>query len=95
VRYKTVLKNFIERNFPESDLILSFDKLVEPEKGDKRWRYNKDDRIKIYTMIKEELKGIKNIKLGLGAEVPKLWDDLGLDKDGVHCSVVHQYNKNV
>jgi hypothetical protein len=42
-------------------------------------------------MLKDELKGIKNIKLGLGAEVPELWDDLGLDKAAVHCNVVHQY----
>jgi DNA repair photolyase len=91
VRYKTVLKNYIERNFSNSDLILSFNKLVAPEKGDKRWRYSKDDRIKIYSMIKDELKEIKNIKLGLGAEVPELWDNLGLDKARVHCNVVHQY----
>jgi DNA repair photolyase len=94
VRYKTVLKNFIERNFSESDLISSYDMLVEPEKGDKRWRYSKDERIKIYSIIKDELKGIKNIKLGLGAEVPDLWDELGLDKARVHCNVVYQYDKN-
>lgn len=93
VRYKTILKNFIERNLSDSDLISSFDKLVAPEKGDKRWRYDKDERIKIYSMIKEELKEIKNIKLGLGAEVPELWDKLGLNKGDVHCNVVHQYKK--
>ncbi len=93
VRYKTVLKNFIERNLSDSDLTSSFDKLVAPEKGDKRWRYDKDERIKIYSMIKEELKEIKNIKLGLGAEVPELWDELGLNKGDVHCNVVHQYKK--
>ncbi|MCZ7616360.1 MAG: hypothetical protein M5T52_23095 [Ignavibacteriaceae bacterium] len=59
VRYKTILKNFIERNFSDSDLTSSFDKLVAPEKGDKRWRYDKDERMKIYSMIKEELNGIK------------------------------------
>jgi len=94
VRYKTVLKNFIERNFPESDLISSFDKLVVPEKGDKRWRYDKDERIKIYSIIRDELKGIKNVKLGLGAEVPAIWDELGLNKSDVHCNVVHQYDKS-
>jgi len=45
-------------------------------------------------VIKDELKGIKNIKLGLGAEVPDLWDELGLDKNRVHRNVVHQYDKN-
>ena len=95
VRYKTLLKNFISNTFPNSGLTFSFNKLVVPEKGDKRWRYSKEDRIKIYSIIKEELKGIKNIKLGLGAEVPELWDDLGLDKARVHSDVVYQYgNKN-
>lgn len=93
VRYKTVLKNFIEKTFPSSDLISSYDKLMQPEKGDKRWRYNKEDRIKIYKMIKDELRGIKNIKLGLGAEVPELWDDVGLDKTLVHENFVHQYKR--
>ena len=90
VRYKTVLKNFITRTFSNSDLISSFDKLVEPEKGDKRWRYGKDERIKIYSMIQDELKGIKNVKLGLGAEDPAIWDELGMNKGDVHCNVVHQ-----
>jgi DNA repair photolyase len=93
VRYKTVLKNFIERNFSDSDLISSFDKLDSPEKGDKRWRYGKNERIKIYSMIKNELKEIKNVKLWLGAEIPELWDELGLNKGDVHCNVVHQYKK--
>jgi len=94
VRYKTVLKNFITRTFSNSDLISSFDKLVEPEKGDKRWRYGNDERIKIYSMIKNELKEIKNVKLWLGAEVPELWDELGLNKGDVHRDVVHQEDKN-
>ncbi len=56
---------------------------------------NKDCFLKkIYSMIKDELKGIKNIKLGLGAEVPELWDELGIEKTSVHCNVVHQHNKN-
>jgi len=94
VRYKTILKNFITRIFPNSELTSSFNKLVEPEKGDKRWRYGKDDRIKIYSIIKDELKGIKNIKLGLGTEVPELWDDVGLDKNMPHSDVVYQYKEN-
>lgn len=94
VRYKTVLKNFIERNFSDSDLITSFDKLDSPEKGDKRWRYGKDERIKIYSMIKNELKEIKNVKLWLGAEIPELWDELQMNKSDVHSNVVYQEDKN-
>jgi DNA repair photolyase len=43
VRYKTVLKNFITKTFPKSALISSRYELVVPEKGDKRWRYDKDE----------------------------------------------------
>ena len=44
-------------------------------------------------MIKDVLKEVKNVKLWLGAEVPELWDALGMDKAIVHSNVVHQYNK--
>jgi len=94
VRYKTVLKNFISKTFSDSNLISSFDKLVAPQKGDKRWRYDKDERIKIYSMIKNELKEIKNVKLWLGAEIPELWDELGMNKCDVHRDVVYQENNN-
>jgi hypothetical protein len=36
------------------------------------------------------IKGGDMIKMK-GAEVPELWDDLGIDKTSVHCNVVHQY----
>ncbi len=94
VRYKTVLKNFIERTFSNSDLISSFDKLDAPEKGDKRWRYGKNERLEIYRMIKDELNEIKNVKLGLGAEDPSIWDELGMNKYDVHCDVVYQENND-
>jgi len=93
VRYKTRLKNYITKTHPNSGLITRNQKLVEPEKGDKRWRYSKEERIKIYSVIKDELKYVPNIKLGLGSENPELWDELGLDKTDIHSSVVYQYKQ--
>ena len=91
VRYKTVLKNYIKRVHPRSGLISSNQHLVAPQPGDKRWRYNKDERLKIYQVIQDELKSVPSVKLGLGSENPELWDDLGLDKANIHSGVVYQY----
>ena len=91
VRYKTRLKNFITRTHPNSDLITRNQQLCEPEPGDKRWRYSKEERRKIYQVIQDELKSVPSVKVGLGSENPELWDELGLDKTDVHSGVVYQY----
>lgn len=91
VRYKTVLKNYIKRVHPKSGLISRNQQLVAPQPGDKRWRYSKDERLKIYQVIQDELKSVPSVKLGLGSENPELWDDLGLDKTDIHSGVVYQY----
>ena len=93
VRYKTRLLNFIKKTHPKSDLVSKNQQLVAPEKGDKRWRYSKEERLKIYQIIKNELKNVPNIKLGLGSENPELWDELGLDKSGIHTDTVFQYKQ--
>ena len=92
VRYKTRLKNYISKVHPKSGLISRDQQLCEPEEGDKRWRYSKEERLKIYQVIKGELKSVPTVKLGLGSENPDLWDDLGLDKTDIHSGVVFQYN---
>jgi len=93
VRYKTRLKNYIATTHPNCGLINRNQKLVEPEKGDKRWRYSKEERIKIYGAIRDELKDVPSIKLGLGSEHPELWDELGLDKTDIHSGVVYQHKQ--
>ena len=84
VRYKTRLKNYISQTHPRSGLVSRDQCLLEPEKGDKRWRYSKEERIKIYNIIKDELKDVPSIKLGLGSENPEIWDEIGLDKNDIH-----------
>ena len=91
VRYKTRLKNYIKNVHPTSGLITRNQQLTKPAKGDKRWRYSKDERLKIYKVIQNELKSVPSVKLGLGSENPELWDELGLDKSDIHSGVVYQY----
>lgn len=93
VRYKTRLKNYITTTHPKCGLITRNQKLVAPAKGDKRWRYGKAERLKIYQVIKNELKSVPSVKLGLGSENPEIWDDLGLDKTDIHSGVVYQYKQ--
>ena len=94
VRYKTRLKNYIDNTHPRSGLITRNQQLCEPEQGDKRWRYSKEERLKIYQVIQDELKSVPSVKLGLGSENPELWDDLGLDKGDIHSGVVYQYSED-
>ena len=93
VRYKTSLMNDIKEVYPNSGLVSRNQKLVEPEKGDDRWRYSKEERIKIYSIIKSELDDVPNVALGLGSENPEVWDELGLDKTDIHSGVVCQYTE--
>ena len=74
------MKNYINKVHPNSGLLSRNQRLVEPEKGDKRWRYSKEERLKIYSIIKDELDDVPNVALGLGSENPQLWDELGLNK---------------
>jgi DNA repair photolyase len=92
-RYKTHLMNYIKKIHPKSGLFSRIQKLVEPQKGDKRWRYSVADRLNIYKVVQDELKNVSGVKFSLGAEYPVVWNDLGLDKRDIHSDVVYQYTK--
>jgi len=92
VRYKTRMKNYIKNVHPRSGLFSANQQLVEPEPGDKRWRYSRDERLKIYKVIQDELKSVPSLKLGIASEHPELWGELGLDKGDIHSGVVYQYS---
>lgn len=94
VRYKTRLKNYITKVHPKSGLTSRNQQLVEPQPGDKRWRYSTDERLKIYRVIQAELKSVPSVKMGLGSENPELWGALGLDKADIHSGVVYQYSED-
>jgi DNA repair photolyase len=92
VRYKTQLKNYIKTCYPKSGLLARTQQLVEPEEGDNRWRYGEEERIKIYSIIKDELQNVSNIKLELASENPELWNKLGMNKNNIHEDVVYQFH---
>jgi hypothetical protein len=94
VRYKTRLKNFIEKTHLNSGLLSASQDLQEPEKGDKRWRYNKEERIKIYKVIIDELKDVNTISVGLASEDHDIWAEVGLDKTKIHSDTVDQFYNN-
>ena len=94
VRYKSVLMTTIKKNIPDTDLFGTEQNLVEPVKGDKRWRYSAIERTKIYnSIIKGFGKTYKN-KLGLAAENPSVWDSVGLNRSSIHDDIVYQYQNN-
>jgi DNA repair photolyase len=93
VRYKSGLITTIQKNIPGTDLFNKNQNLVEPVKGDKRWRYSEEERIKIYTSIINKFGKKYKSKLGLAAEDPSIWDAVGLNKEAIHDDIVYQYKK--
>ena len=72
VRYKSGLITTIKKNIPDTDLFDKNQKLVEPTKGDKRWRYSEEERIKIYTSIIKKFGKKYKSKLGLAVKIQYL-----------------------
>jgi len=93
IRFKTVLKNYIIRLFPDSGLFDDMSLYNAPEPGDKRWRYTDDERVAIYKMLIDEIGNQDNISIGLGSEQPRIWDKVGLDTKMPHAGIVHQFTK--
>lgn len=88
------LKNYIEKAHSNSGLFSNNQKLQEPQKGDKRWRYSDTERIKIYSAIKKKLDETGPI-LQLSAENPDMRDKIGLDKNIIHSGLVYQYSERM
>ena len=91
VRYKTRLMNHIKKVNPKTVLFNEDQKLIPPEKGDKRWRYSTEDRVNIYKAIINCLPQKHRKLIRLGAEDPSVWELLNLDRSIVHDGAVHQY----
>ncbi|MCZ7603124.1 MAG: hypothetical protein M5R37_09660 [Melioribacteraceae bacterium] len=90
VRYKTQLKNYIPEAWPEVDMFDDLQNFQEPEKVDKRWRYSKEDRIEIYSLLINSLPENHQDLVKLGAENPEIWEKLEIDKSNIHNSVLTQ-----
>ena len=92
VRYKTQLMNHIKRSSPGTNLFETEYPLIPPIKGDKRWRYAEDDRVKIYSLILNSLKPEHRKLIQLGAEDPEVWKQLNLNPFVVHDESVYQHH---
>ncbi|MCX6174144.1 MAG: hypothetical protein NTZ27_05260 [Ignavibacteriales bacterium] len=90
VRYKTQLINHIKKVNLNITLFNNQQQLVPPMKGDKRWRYSEDERIKIYSAMINALKPKNKKLIKLAAETPDMWEKLGLDNIAVHSNTVYQ-----
>ena len=57
--------------------------LVKPEGSDTKWRNNKHSRIDIYKKLINIIREYsEDIPIELGAELPDVWDSLGLNRIG-------------
>lgn len=94
VRYKSALITTIKKNIPRTDLFETEQNLVEPVKGDKRWRYSANERTDIYNIIIKGFGEAHKNKLGLAAEDPSIWDSVGLSRESIHNDIVYQYQND-
>jgi DNA repair photolyase len=92
VRYTRQLKAMVRMHFPKTILYRKDQELVEPEKKDKRFRYDSKMRIALYSKIIKEIQKYGDIPVELGAENPPIWDGLGLKKETAIAQTIHQYN---
>ncbi|MDQ7815896.1 MAG: hypothetical protein RDU14_02640 [Melioribacteraceae bacterium] len=95
VRYKTILLNKLRKLNGNTDHLNDGQALVEPETGDKRWRYSVDDRINIYSMMINALSKKYQRKVSLGSENPEIWERLGINLVGIHNKVLYQYSPKI
>jgi DNA repair photolyase len=92
VRYKTQLKNYIGNISPDINLFNEDQQLVPPAEGDKRWRYLKEERVRIYSLIINSLKPRNRKTIQLCAEEPEVWRKLNLNPFVVHNGSVYQHH---
>ena len=80
-----------KRNHPYSDLFSDMAKLPELTNKDKRKRYDVSFRINIYKKVIETFQQYSELPITLGAEIPGMWDDVGLDNKAYMKDQVYQY----
>lgn len=91
VRYKTRLKNHVVSISPDTNLFTEDQQLIPPIKGDKRWRYSEEERVRIYSLIINSLQPRNRKIVQLCAEDPEVWEKLNLNPFVVHDGSVCQH----
>jgi DNA repair photolyase len=92
VRYTKQLKAMVEMHFPKTLLFRKDQKFGEPEKMDKRFRYDEKTRISLYSKAFKEIKKYTDSPVKLGAENPSIWDALGFKKEIAIGQSILQYD---
>jgi len=90
-RLRTDMVWKIRRNHPTSDLLNNMEEFDEYDLDDKRLRYDYDFRISIYRKLIKAFREYSDKPITLGAEVPEIWKEIGLDKKSYMKNQVYQY----
>ena len=91
LRIRPSTAGIAQRNHPYSDLFSNMEMLPELTKEDKRKRYDEAFRIKIYKKVIETFRQHSKSPITLGAEIPEMWDWVGLDNKSYMKKQVYQY----
>lgn len=83
VRYTGQLMTFIERFYPQSNILDNRYELEKPEYGNDRYRYQFEERLAFYKMMIAEVRNYTKVPINLGAETPEIWEGLKLNPQSV------------
>ena len=98
VRFKVTegsLPKVALRNFPDTKLLITEEKLQKAERKDGRQRYPIDWRVSIYKELIDTFKRqVPDASIKIGADVPEVWDRLNLDVKKYLANSVFQSEGN-
>jgi len=92
VRLKAPMKGIIPRNYPWTDLFDDPNMYPEYDNNvDRRYRNDEEFRINLYKKLIEAFRSHSNTPISLGAEIPEMWDWVGLNRKDFFKGKVYQY----
>lgn len=91
IRYAGNLKSAIWKNYPETDLFSAYQGLVKPKHKFDRYRYPLEERVKIYSLLIDEIRKHTNVPVRFGAETPELWLRMGFSSEEFLRKYYYQY----
>uniref|UniRef100_UPI0021491FC1 spore photoproduct lyase family protein n=1 Tax=Endozoicomonas sp. ONNA1 TaxID=2828740 RepID=UPI0021491FC1 len=90
-RFRKDMVRNIRKNHPWTTLFNNMEEFEEYDPNDKRLRYSEEFRIKIYKKLIDAIRKHTRAKITLGAEIPEMWDWVGLDRKKFMKDKVYQY----
>jgi len=92
VRLKAPMKGVIPRNYPWTDLFDDPNMYPEYDNDvDRRYRNEEEFRINLYQKLIEAFRVHSDAPISLGAEIPEMWDWVGLDRKDFFKDQVFQH----